>query len=100
MVYTYVRLTRERPQSLHIPLMTLHLHKHCILLPTSKAVQISVHPKGNAVLRLARKKNKLPLTTLGHWLRGWVSPAVETNKAKLTQPHKQGKAEANLVYIN
>ena len=37
---------------------------------------------------------------LGRWLRGWVSPAVQTNKAKLTQPRKQGKAKANLFAMH
>ena len=37
---------------------------------------------------------------LGRWLRGRVSPAVQTNKAKLTQPRKQGKAKGNLAEIN
>ena len=32
---------------------------------------------------------------LGRWLRGWVSPAVQTNKAKLTQPRKRGQAKLN-----
>ena len=99
-VLNYVRLTTERSQSLHTTLMTLHFQKHYIFQSTSKAVHISAHPKGNASLRLAGKEGKLPPTSLGCCLQGWVSPAVETNKAKLTQPRKQGKATANLVEID
>ena len=51
-------------------------------------------PEVNASLRQARKKQKwAPMASgVGYGVR--VSPAVQTNKAKLTQPCKQGKAKA------
>ena len=82
------------------------LHQHFILQPTSKAMKISARPKQNAILisgatlRVAGKEDKSPPMALKPYLQGWVSPAVQTNKAKLTQPRKQGKAKTNLVYIN
>ena len=62
-----------------------------------KSAQFSKWPQRGTSLRLAGKEHSSPPTALGPCLRGWVSPAVQTNKAKLTQPRKQGKAQANLV---
>ena len=67
---------------------------------TLKSAQFSKWPQRGTSLRLAGKERKLPPTALRPCLWGWVSPAVQTNEAKLTQPRKQGKAKTSLVYIN
>ena len=65
-----------------------------------KSAQFSKRPQRGTSLRLAGKERKSPPTALRPCLQGWVSPAVQTNEAKLTQPRKQGKAKTNLVYVN
>ena len=55
---------------------------------------------GHEGARAGQEGTKSSPTAFGPCLQGRVSPAVQTNEAKLTQPRKRGKAKTNLVYIN